>query len=180
VCGGTVGNFKFDKETNQTQATLSITSSDTTSICLVFENNVKGVQNIEVLLPGFSSKEAMALNPLMIQQLKRFSTVRFLAMNPFNRDFIVSWKDRTTIDKNPSWSNFCCPMNRDDGAVPWEVVVDIANTVQTANIWINLPVSADDEYFTELTGLLKQQLNSNITVFYECGNEMWNGGFIGS
>jgi len=51
------------------------------------------------------------------------------------------------------------------------------------DLWLNVPISADDDYVTQLATLVKNGngytagLNPNLHVYVEYSNEVWNGGF---
>jgi hypothetical protein len=80
-----------------------------------------------------------------------------------------------------------------DRGRPWELLVLIANAT-TNDLWINVPVRVDDDYVTKLAQLIRYgsdgvnpytntqanpvypPLNSNLKVYIEYGNEVWNTG----
>jgi len=80
-----------------------------------------------------------------------------------------------------------------DRGRPWELLVLIAN-VTTNDLWLNLPVRVDDDYVTKLAQLIRYgsdgvtpytsvqanpvypPLASNLKVYFEYGNEVWNTG----
>lgn len=178
-------------------ATLVVTDVNATDIALnVSGVSQHGVQNLTVLLPGFERADvapqgavvavdasgtdmpADVINPKYLQQLARFSTLRTLALSPFNRDFVGNWSSRATAANSPSWSNFCCPLSRSDASLPWEQLTDFANAIPGAPaLWIILPLTADDEYYVNLATLMKQRLAQDTPLLLQYTNELWNGGF---
>ena len=46
-----------------------------------------------------------------------------------------------------------------------------------ADIWINVPVAASDDYIYQLANLVKNQLDPELNVYVEYSNEVWNWGF---
>jgi hypothetical protein len=55
----------------------------------------------------------------------------------------------------------------------WEHAVDIANTLN-AHMWINIPHKATDDYIDSLATYILNNLNSNLNVYVEYSNEIWN------
>ena len=56
---------------------------------------------------------------------------------------------------------------------PYEVMIDLANQ-SNSDLWLNLPVAGDDEFFRNLADLTLQQLHPLRKVYIELGNEIWN------
>jgi hypothetical protein len=55
----------------------------------------------------------------------------------------------------------------------WEHVIEFANRTQT-DPWINVPISADAAYVTQLATMLKSELDPNLDIYVESSNEVWN------
>ncbi|NJO02039.1 MAG: T9SS type A sorting domain-containing protein [Bacteroidia bacterium] len=68
------------------------------------------------------------------------------------------------------------PLNKKDGWA-WEYVIDLCNAVDM-DLWINIPVSVDDNYITQLATLIKNRLEPNLNIYIEHTNELWNFGFL--
>lgn len=64
-------------------------------------------------------------------------------------------------------------------SIPTEVQVKIANELNV-NLWINIPQLADDNYVSSLTAVVRDNLNSMLTGYFEYGNEVWNFSFPGT
>jgi fibronectin type 3 domain-containing protein len=66
----------------------------------------------------------------------------------------------------------------------WEYIIMFANAIHR-DIWINIPINADDEYVSNLAALLKNGdeftpgLDPGLHVYVEYSNEVWNGGYLG-
>ena len=79
---------------------------------------------------------------------------------------------------NSSWPSWVGALHRPnaggpDPGGPWEVAIAFANAVGR-DMWINIPVSANDEYISALAQLLKTQLHPELNVNVEFSNELWN------
>lgn len=59
-------------------------------------------------------------------------------------------------------------------AHPWEVLANLANSVH-ANLWVNIPGWATDDYVTNLAELMLVNLTSTEALYVEYSNEVWNG-----
>ena len=57
-----------------------------------------------------------------------------------------------------------------------EYLVDLANVLQE-NMWVNMPVGADNSFVTNFAGYVEQHLDSNLNVYVEYGNEVWNSDY---
>ncbi|MGO9241978.1 MAG: fibronectin type III domain-containing protein [Bryobacteraceae bacterium] len=95
------------------------------------------------------------------------------------------WADRVqATDASPGPLGL--PQNNINGhqshGLPWEHMIMFANQTNT-DMWLHVPISADDDYVTQLATLVKSGngytpgLNANLHVYVEYGNEVWNTGF---
>ena len=127
--------------------------------------------NIDWMNPNdiFKSKAFLAdgenpFNPTMLQEVGFYKVIRTMDWTPTNNVETVSWATREPIN------------GKQQGRVAWEWHVDLANRVG-ADLWINVPTTADDAYVTELANLMKTRLNSNHKLYVEWSNETWNWAF---
>ena len=69
----------------------------------------------------------------------------------------------------------------DDGGqllgIPLEVIVQLCNECDVAP-WVCIPMNATDDFVLQTANYLFENLNSNLRVRIEYGNEMWNGSFV--
>jgi len=56
---------------------------------------------------------------------------------------------------------------------PYEVMIDLANQ-SASDLWLNLPLAADDAYLTQLAQLVLAELDDDRQLIIELGNELWN------
>ncbi|GCE10589.1 fibronectin type III domain-containing protein [Tengunoibacter tsumagoiensis] len=153
-----------------------------------------GLTNMHLYRPGYSASSTQiftdrfvnALSALHPTTLRTFDTGT-TNYNIFNGTNYVApqWSDRS-LPTDGYWN---LP-SRNTGAirgfgVPWEYVIQLSNQLH-ADPWINLPVTADDSYFTSLANLFKNGdtvggvnypgLDPSLHVYIELGNENWNCG----
>jgi hypothetical protein len=96
----------------------------------------------------------------------------------------VEWgKDHTS---SQSWNSRKVPadaaaepietLNKKDGW-PWEYAVQLCNEANM-DLWINIPVSVDDDYIRHLAQLIHASLKPELKIYLEHSNEIWNFGFL--
>lgn len=127
------------------------------------------------------------------QMLQKFGVVRFMDWTVTNWNPIQTWSQRP----KPTWLSYGLEnkqlSTRDLGA-SWEEVVQLANEIDR-DIWINVPLHADDDYVVKLAQLLAYgsdgstpytevqgsptypALEAGRKIYVEYSNEIWNTGF---
>ena len=143
-----------------------------------------GIANFRLFRPGYTAKSREVFTREYLSCLKSaaFSTIRFMGVTDTNGN--VQWgKDHTSIQH---WNNRKLPedasvdtmepLNKKDGW-PWEYTIQLCNEANM-DLWINIPVSVDDDYIRELANLIKSTLKPQLHIYLEHSNEVWNFGFI--
>jgi hypothetical protein len=143
-----------------------------------------GIRGFKLPRPGYPAGTSQVFTADYLACLKRaaFSTIRFMGVLGINGN--VEWgKDHT---RTQSWSNRklptdaavepIAPLNKKDGW-PWEYVIELCNQANM-DMWINIPVSVDDDYIRSLAALIKATLKPNLHIYIEHSNESWNFGFL--
>ena len=108
-------------------------------------------------------------HPLLLSDLKRFSTLRFIHFTGTNTTMVEHWSQRVQPDV-ASWG-----AERNDGA-PYEAAFDLANTLD-ASPWLNVPARADDDYVLRMAQLARSRLTTRRPIWVEYNNETWNGAY---
>lgn len=170
AASGSVSNVAYSGAvTNTTTFDLTF-PAPTETMALRFQSVTAGnpVKNLRVIRPGFSTTSPPTFTPAYLSHVSRFSVLRFMDWLSTNdkANTVVSWADRPTLEKKRTEA---------EGA-RWEAVVELANAVNR-DIWINIPVQANDEYVTNLAILLRDTLIPSVNVYVEYSNELWNGAF---
>ncbi len=125
------------------------------------------LRNIRFLLPGAEATyETQPFNPIFLQRLSRFSTLRFMDWMMTNFAPASEWSDR------PQVTDATYALR----GVPVEVMVALANTLHT-NAWFNMPHTASDDYVREFATYVRDHLDANRKAYIEYSNETWNGQF---
>ena len=122
-------------------------------------------------------------NPDFINQIAPFKTLRFMNWMATLNNFQKNWSDRplagwafyadsrtnAAINGNSPSQDFG---GMNDG-VPAEVMFALCNKIG-ADCWFNMPPLASDDYVTQFAMLAHSTLNSNLKVYVEYANELWN------
>lgn len=108
-------------------------------------------------------------NPAFLQKVSGWSTLRMMDWLNTNSSAPVEWAKRPT-PASMSWGA---------NGVPLEIAVRLANEAH-ANLWLNVPTLADDDYVRHMAELVKAQLKPGRKAYFEYSNEVWNWGFKAS
>lgn len=166
-----IQNLAWDAESGRTRAEI-VVEPDATQLVLAFHETGPGVRELSVLRPGYDNGLDTGVDtgapPLFtaefLRHLERFGTLRFMDWLRTNGSPVTTWATRA----DPATTHHASA-----AGVPWEHVVALAN--QTGkDIWVNVPIGADDDYVLRLARLLKAGLNADSVVYVEYSNEVWN------
>lgn len=137
-------------------------------LALRFTQTRGGIRNLTVLRPGYAEADAPLFTAPFLAHLGRFRVLRAMDWLATNTNHgAVAWDTRPT----PERVRYAGP-----GGVPWEHVIALANATGK-DLWINVPVRADDAYVRNLAGLLHATLRPGLAVYVEYANELWNPGY---
>jgi hypothetical protein len=106
-------------------------------------------------------------HPQFIASIRPFSTLRFMDMMRTNNSYQGQWADRPL------------PTDAIQGTstgVALEYLIALANRIH-ASPWFTIPHLADDDYVERFAALVRDTLDSDLDVYIEYSNEVWNGGF---
>lgn len=109
--------------------------------------------------------EGAVFNPAWTARIGQFSALRFMDWMQTNDSDLAAWADRP-MPGDVTWA----------GGVPVEVMVALANTLET-DIWVNVPHLADDDFVRQFATLIRTNLDPSLTVYVEFSNEVWNWQF---
>ena len=211
---GTIANQSYNSSTNLTTATLTYTASDSNYLTLSFTNTKRtsssstnsGITNVVLMRPSAVGSatplpSTQVFNPPFLTALNDFGVLRTMDFSATNGNEIVHWSDRTRPgDASQAIGNPGVPAGGWEGpGGAWEYAILLANQT-SKDLWINVPLNADDDYITKLAQLTKYGsdgttpytsaqaspvwpgLNSNVHLYVEFSNEVWNtaGAFAGT
>ena len=168
--------YKFDAKKNEALSTpgrdvIEVNPSKSGILLSITETDPDRtgdyIRNIKVV---HESQEAIAdteiFNPAFIEKIQPFSTLRFMDWMDTNNSKQKEWADRPK-QEDARYSNVGAPV---------EIMVELANQTDT-NPWFTIPHQATDEYVTNFAQYVKNNLESDLKVYVEYSNEVWNWKF---
>lgn len=148
------------------------------TLALEFRGTGGNVKNLKVLQPGYSLSSYPTFTNEYVNLLKNLSpnAVRFMDWTHTNDNVVANWSDRAkTTDATQAKVGVAGDLVSAKG-IAWEYVIQLANTLNK-DVWINVPAHATDDYVKQLAALFKSKLNSNLNIYVEYSNEVWNSIF---
>ncbi len=167
-----IQNVAYNALTNTTTAEVVVGPTDTL-IALTFTNTGNGLQNLQLLRPGYPIGTTQVFTSEFLKALSPFGTIRVMEALLTNGNPGSTWADRKLSTD---------PTQQDPRGIAWEYVIQLANA-SGKDIWINIPdkVNLNDtssnNYVTQLATLIKNTLNPGIHVYVEYSNELWNSAY---
>jgi hypothetical protein len=189
---GSVQNASYDAASNTSKADLVLGSEATGNLWLVFKDTMRtatstkgdGVTGIRLWRPGYATDGSALFTNEFLTAMRKFKLIRGMDFVSANTNPQKSWSERT----RPNFFGFT-----GDNGQSWELLVALANAADR-DVWLNVPVRADDDYIRKLAQLVKYGSDGNLPytsaqanpayaplkpglrVYVEYGNEVWNPG----
>lgn len=185
----TIENKLYDSPTNTTtfdiviggfpNANHGLVNLSFTATQRTFASTVNtGIINLKVNRPGYTLNTTKTFTDEFISLCK---AADFACYRYYNLQNI--WDGEPTYPAQTTWEKRKTPldaaqesmqtMNGKRDAWCWEYIVDLSNLLRK-DIWINIPISCDSNYVTNLAKFLKQKLDPAITIYVENSNEVWS------
>ncbi|MDX2191091.1 MAG: LamG-like jellyroll fold domain-containing protein, partial [Bacteroidota bacterium] len=126
------------------------------------------VRNIRVLMPGTEATyQTNFVNPKYATAFSPFYLNRFMDWGGTNSSPLVNWSDRPHIyDEN--WTT--------GKGIPYEAMIKYSNNMKK-HAWVCVPHLASDDFIDKMAKLWHDSLDTDLKVYVEFSNEMWNDGF---
>jgi fibronectin type 3 domain-containing protein len=199
VGGLLVENQKYDAGKNQTTADLVLQPGHSL-LQLQFLNTKRlptdqpgtGFTNMRLIQPGYPADTGQVFTRGALTAYQQpFAAIRFLtpdagnAYQTFSATGLVTttWQNRVQVTDAYQAGLASRNTSGDQSqGVAWEYMIMLANTTHH-DMWINIPVSADDDYVTQLASLIlngdqyTRGLDPDLHVYVEYSNEVWNFSF---
>ncbi len=184
VLGGAVENLQYDDGANSTTFDFVVPSASNGFFILRFADTRRtpsaelntGFTDFKMLRPGFTNDDNLFYPPFLeLLDSVNFSTIRYMVFsitNGSDPDYpgVISWSERKLPGDASQVSLRTIGKN---GGACWEHVIELANRTGT-DAWINVPISADINYITQLATLLQETLDPRLNIYVESSNEVWN------
>lgn len=136
-----------------------------------YDSDGDGVADQPITAKPWTPKSNFSpFHPEFINRLKPFKVLRFMDWADTNGTTLVSW------DQRPHYND--ARQSVDGKGVAYEYMIALCNEVG-ADMWLNIPHSADARFVNNLAQLVASQLKPGLKVYLEYSNEVWNyaGGF---
>ncbi len=185
--GASISNKVYDAGTNTTTFDLSITQKQ--AYCHINFTGTRrvnggptdtGFTNFKMIKPGYLADTTQTFTTNFINCLTSagFSTIRCMNLTGTN-DTEPTYPATTTwamrkLTTDASQTGMAAAGKREGMA--WEYVIELSNQVGM-DPWVNVPVSADTDYVTQLATMLRDNLDPNLHIYVESSNEVWNSIF---
>lgn len=168
----TVRNQSYDPGSDTTTADLYFPPGKGLLI-VDFVNTRGGIRDLRVIRPGYDADISRIFTGPFLSALEPFSVLRFMDFTHTNNSnpphpARTEWNQR----KLPTDATQLSFGGKKDGAA-WEYVIALGNE-SGKDVWINVPVSASDDYIRKLAELFRQNLRPGIRIYLEYSNEVWN------
>lgn len=189
---GSVLNANYDVASNTTKADVVLSSDASGNVWLVFKDTLRtmasskgdGVTGIRLWRPGYATDGSILFTSEFLTAMRKFKVIRGMDFVSANTNPQRSWSERT----KPNYFGFT-----GDNGQSWELLVALANAADR-DVWLNIPVRADDDYIRKLAQLVRYGSDGNmpyetvqanpvfaplkpgLRVYVEYGNEVWNSG----
>jgi hypothetical protein len=140
---------------------LRITSTDPS-------NTGNYIRNIRIIpVEQESLADSQLFSDHFLRQIQPYQVLRFMDWMRTNNSTLSVWGSRAL----PSDARYST-----DKGVPIEIMIELANTTGKSP-WFNIPHQASDDFIQKFALLTKESLASNLTVYVEYSNEIWNSLF---
>ena len=150
-----------------TTADVNINDGTVTTSLVFTSTSGPGLTDVKLIAPGYTTE---TFTTPFLNMMTRYRCLRFMDWMQTNGSGDIDWSGRVPPTA-AQWSNNTQKF-QNPGA-PWESVIQLANQLNI-DPWINIPHQATDDYVTKLATLFKTNLNSNLHVYVEYSNEVWN------
>lgn len=201
----TISNKSYDASTNTTTATLVITDTGAENFVLNFANTIRtpgsgtntGVTNVKLMRPTSPGSNtpydpSVTFTTAVKNALANYAYIRFMGGTNWNTS--VNWSDRTRPNEASQRKVLSGESGFEGNLMAFEYEVELCNETGK-DCYINIPHRANDDYVTKLAQLIKYgsdgnnpytspqsnpvfaPLNSDLKVYIEYSNEVWNFGF---
>ena len=175
MAGGTLvvlyegrGKLQFEGatiESDQPGRFTIVTKRDSeVQLVIASSNPADPVRQIRVVPPAFEATyEAQVFHPMFLRRLSRFKVLRMSGWGRVDESALVRWSDRPLLSSATQASSL---------GVAYEYMIMLANELR-ADLWINVPHLANDEYLSSLGELLRDNLEPELKVYLEYSNELY-------
>lgn len=149
-----------------------VTPSNAGILLTIERNNPQNpLRNIRIVHSSrLNSYRANPFNEEFINKLRPFPVLRFMQWAKTNDNPTTTWSARRPA------TFYTQASNAHKSGVSWEYMFQLCN-ITRKDAWICLPHDADSVYIAQLAALARRELDTNLRIYLEYSNEVWNGIF---
>lgn len=155
--------FSVDTDTIYMRLFIEVTDPENTGDYIRDVTVVKE-ENIELHQAG------QIFNPQWLNLIKDIRVIRFMNWQNITGSREKEWATRSRFSNN-SWG--ATIEKKEEQGVPIEVLVELANQIG-ADPWFCIPFYASDDYVREFSRYVADNLDPELTAYFEYSNEVWN------
>jgi hypothetical protein len=174
--GSNTTTFDFTISQRRAYADLSLTNTRRTPASATNT----GFTDLRMIRPGYPADTKKVFTDRFLGCLNsaNFAAIRFM-------DFTGTNNREPAYPGKTAWAGRKLPTDASQarmdpagklGGAAWEYVIEVGN-LTGRDIWINVPLSADAGYVTQLATMIRDDLKADLNVYVESSNEVWNGIF---
>ncbi len=175
-----VAALHWDPKTNITTGTINVAKGQGL-LTLSFTNTKRtanapansGIANLKLIRPGYAGSDGQVYSNEFLDSLAPFSVLRFLEFTAADDIDSAPYPAATNWPGRHVVSDATQQETGGKIGFAWEYAILLANQAGK-DMWINIPVSATEDYIQQLAQLLKARLNPGLKIYIEHSNEVWN------
>jgi hypothetical protein len=196
---GSITNLSYNATTNTSTADVTFTVAPSGGLKFLGTQRTAasaintGIRNVRLCRPGYPTDGSVVFTDEWLTIMRKFHAIRFMDWLYIIWNPIVSWNQRCTpfMASVPPGGTVTVNGRSGQPGCAMEHFIQACNAAN-ADLWINIPVMADDDYITKTAHLILYgsdgrnpyaspqaspafpPLNPNLKVYAEYGNEIWN------
>ena len=185
---GSVHNVEYDAESNTTTFDFEVgrpSGSGYGFFVIAFQETRRtpedavgsGITHFQLIRPDYEPDTDRIFLDAFIEALTqpKFAAIRykdFTGTDSGDPDYpgVTEWSDRS-LPEHASQKRIAAVDKL--GGAAWGYVIELSNRVRI-DPWINVPVSATEDYITQLAMMFKEELDPDLNIYVESSNEVWN------
>ncbi len=184
LVGGSVQELTYDENSNTTSFDFVIPPASNGFVLIDFTNTQRtslsdvgsGFTNFKMLRPGYVNDDQLFTNDFLdLINMVGFESIRYMAFSGTNGtdpDYPAQLEWATRKLPTDAGQNSMSVIGKPYGGC-WEHVIRLSNVTGT-DPWINVPISASDDYVRQLAALFLNNLDPDLNLYVESSNEVWN------
>lgn len=135
------------------------------------------LRNLRIIMPGFEEDYLSSpLHPAFVEHWKNFEAFRFMDLQGTNNSQITEWSEMKGENFINQHSYDGHPLDRIKDSVSIGKMVELCNLMDK-DAWFCMPHGATDSYIRNFAEYIRENLDSDLKVYVEYSNEVWNWGF---